>query len=351
MRILEGKRILITGGTGSLGKVLCRRLLAGDKEKPAKIVVFSRDVGKQQEMLMQMRENVSVSSRYGRDDLDRILQFFLGDVRDPHAVVTALRDVDVVINAAAIKHVPRSEYAPFEAVKTNVGGAENIIRAIREFKLDVEVVLGVSTDKACKPTNVMGLTKAIMEKLFVHANLECGRTDFLCVRYGNVLASSCSVIPIFHEQIRRGGPLTVTTPEMTRFFITPQKAVETILEALKAGVRGETLVPVSRSARMQDVARALIGERDIKIKTIGIRPGEKEHEELISVEEAGRTSRYGDFFVIGPALTELVRERTGRPALDRAYSSDGCLMSFGETERMLIENDLLIDVDAAPSAS
>jgi UDP-glucose 4-epimerase len=222
-----------------------------------------------------------------------LLTFRIGDVRDFHSVASALRDGDVVFNAAALKQVPTCEYFPYEAVQTNIGGPENIVRAIRELHLPIETVVGISTDKACKPVNVMGMTKAIQERVFIQANLDCLQTRFMCVRYGNVLASRGSVIPLFHDQIRDGGPLTFTTPEMTRFLLSLDDAVDIIFAAVRDGQRGETFIPRVPSARITDLAEVLIDGRPIEIKVTGVRPGEKLHEILISEEEIYRTAERG----------------------------------------------------------
>src|SRR5215203_816421 len=280
--MLTGKRVLVTGGTGSLGKVLVRRLLSGEMGVPKQITVFSRDEAKQHSMRLAFQRLRIATDEVIYHNFERLLQFRIGDVRDPHSVTTALREADVVFNAAALKQVPSCEYFPYEAVQTNITGAENIIRAIRENGLKIDTVVGVSTDKACKPVNVMGMTKAIQERVFTSANLTCPYTRFVCVRYGNVLASRGSVIPLFHEQIRSGGPLTITTTDMTRFLLSLEEAVDTVFAAIRGGRRGETYIPRVPSARVVDVARALIGDRDIETVVTGIRPGEKVHEILIS---------------------------------------------------------------------
>ncbi len=192
------------------------------------------------------------------------LHFRIGDVCDFSSLAARLRSADVVFHAAALKQVPACEYQPFEAVKTNVLGAENLVRAIREQQLPVETVVGVTTDKACKPVNVMGMTKAMQERILSQANLDGDETRFLTARYGNVLASRGSVIPLFHEQIRRGGPVTVTTAEMTRFLLSLDDAVDTVFAALREGRRGETYVPRAPAVRVIDLAAALIGERDVR---------------------------------------------------------------------------------------
>ena len=207
-------------------------------------------------------------------------------MRDFHSLAAVLRDADVVFNAAALKQVPTCEYFPYQAVSTNIGGPENIVRAIQEHHLPIETVVGISTDKACKPVNVMGMTKAIQERIFIQANMRCPQTRFICVRYGNVLASRGSVIPFFHEQIRNGGPVTITTSDMTRFLLSLDEAVDTIFAAFRRAGRGETYIPRVPSAKVTDIAAALIGDRPIQTIITGIRPGEKIHEILVSEEEA-----------------------------------------------------------------
>src|SRR5256714_3923251 len=264
--MLTGKRVVVTGGTGSLGKVLARRLLTGEVGLPTQITVFSRDEAKQHSMRLAFERLRTATDEVIYHNFERLLQFRIGDVRDLHSVTTCLREADAVFNAAALKQVPSCEYFPFEAVQTNVLGAENIIRAVREHQLPIETVVGVSTDKVCKPVNVMGMTKAVQERLFVRANLDAGNTRFICVRYGNVLASRGSVIPLFHEQIRRGGPLTITTVEMTRFLLSLEQAVDTIFAALNNASPGETYIPRVRSAKVRDIATALIANQ--KIETV-----------------------------------------------------------------------------------
>jgi FlaA1/EpsC-like NDP-sugar epimerase len=342
-RSLEGKRILITGGTGSLGKTLVRRLLDGNVGRPAKIVVFSRDEAKQHSMRMEYQNKLSATDEIIYRNFQQVLQFRIGDVRDFHSVSQALRDVDIVFNAAALKQVPTCEYFPFEAVRTNIGGPENIVRAIQEYSLPVETVVGVSTDKACKPVNAMGMTKALQERVFIQANIRCPRTRFLCVRYGNVLASRGSVIPLFHDQIRNGGPVTITTNEMTRFLLSLNDAVDVILAAVRSGAPGETYVPRAPSARVKDVAKALIGNRPIETKIVGIRPGEKVHEILVSEEEAFRTEERGPYYAILPMLPELRTDKRAVANLTKEYSSADDVISLDETAQLLRRQRLMME--------
>src|SRR3954468_2524207 len=297
--ILSGKRVVVTGGTGSLGRTLVARLMDGELGRPAEVVVFSRDEAKQHAMRLafQHRDVATDDVLYDEDERSR-LHFRIGDVSDLTSVVNGLRGADVVFHAAAMKQVPACEYQPWEAVKTNVIGAENIVRAIRDYGLGVESVVGVTTDKACKPVNVMGMTKAIQERIIAQANLDCPGTRFLTARYGNVLASRGSVIPLFHDQIARGGPLTVTTTEMTRFLLSLNDAVDTVFAALSEGRRGETYVPRAPAVQVTTLADVLIDGRDVPVEVTGIRPGEKVHEILVSEEEAPRTVVRGDYLPI-----------------------------------------------------
>jgi FlaA1/EpsC-like NDP-sugar epimerase len=347
---LENKRVLITGGTGSLGKILVRRLLAGAQGMPQKVIVFSRDEAKQHMMRVEYLYQRTVTDEVIYRNAENVLEFRIGDVRDYHSICSALRDVDIVFNAAALKQVPTCEYFPYQAVMTNVGGPENIVRAIEELRLPVETVIGISTDKACKPVNVMGMTKAVQERVFVQANLRCPDTRFACVRYGNVLASRGSVIPLFHDQIRNGGPLTITTEEMTRFLLSLDQAVDTVLAVYKEGRRGETYIPRVPSARIIDVAAVLIGDRPVQTVVTGIRPGEKIHEILVSEEERHRTVERGDFYVILPLLPEIRSDEKPVNPLDDEYSSADNVMDLLAIERILRKHDLLVtdNVDMLP---
>jgi UDP-glucose 4-epimerase len=342
-KMIEGKRILITGGTGSLGKVLLRRLLSGEIGKPSKIIVFSRDEAKQHSLRVEYQQKTSVTDEVIYNNFSKLLEFRIGDVRDLSSVTSALRDVDIVFNAAALKQVPTCEYFPYEAVQTNIGGAENIVRAIRDYGLKVETVVGVSTDKAVKPVNVMGMTKSVQERIFARANLDTPDTRFVLVRYGNVLASRGSVIPLFHEQIRSGGPVTITSPDMTRFLLSLEEAVDIILTAMANAKAGETYIPRVPSARIIDVAKVLIGDRPIKIENTGIRPGEKLHEILVSEEEAQRTYMYDGYCAIGPILPELQQETPKGEIMGIEYSSADSVMSLNEVKDLLMTRKLMFE--------
>jgi len=343
MQPLENKRVLVTGGTGSLGRVLVRRLLAGELGCPKQIVVFSRDEAKQHAMRLEYKHKRAVTDEIIYRNSEDLLDFHIGDVRDFHSIAAALRDADVVFNAAALKQVPICEYFPFEAVLTNICGPENIVRVIQEHHLPVEAVVGISTDKACKPVNVMGMAKAIQERLFIQANMRCPKTRFICVRYGNVLASRGSVIPLFHEQIRNGGPVTITTPEMTRFLLSLDQAVDTIFAAIRGARRGETYVPRVPSARVVDIATVLIGSRPIQTTVVGVRPGEKVHEILISEEERHRTVERAANYAILPILPELRDKGESVLPLDDEYSSANNVMDRQSLEALLRDHRLMVE--------
>lgn len=319
--VLDGKRVLITGGTGSLGQSVVRRLLAGALGRPARITVFSRDEAKQHYMRQDYLKRRAVTEDVIYRDSSEILTFRIGDVRDFSSLLQAVREADVVVHAAALKQVPTCEYHPYQAVLTNVGGAQNLIRAIREHDTPVEAVVAISTDKACKPINVMGMTKAIQERVITGANAPAGRTRFLCVRYGNVVASRGSVVPLFLDQIRTGGPVTITLKEMTRFLLSLDQAVDTVFAALKGGRPGETWIPKALAARVVDIAEALIDGRKIPITYTGIRPGEKVHEVLVSEEEIFRTVERDGYYVVRPILPELRSEERLTPALKEEFTS------------------------------
>jgi UDP-glucose 4-epimerase len=346
---LADKRVLVTGGTGSLGQVLVRRLLEGEMGVPEAVTVFSRSEALQHDMRLSFQHR-----RVATDDIvydegrHHRLSFMIGDIRDRDAVSAALERADFVFHAAAMKQVPTCEYHPAEAFKTNVLGAQNIVEAIAERELGVEAVIGVSTDKACKPVNVMGMTKALQERTLLSAPMRCADTRFAIARYGNVLASRGSVIPLFIEQIAGGGPVTITTPEMTRFLMSLEDAVDTVFAAAAEAASGETYVPRIPAARISDVASAMVGSQAIAIEEIGIRPGEKLHEVLISEEEAPRTLVRGSFLVIEPIVPELRRAAAEGERFDgEEFSSANDTLAPGEV-RSLLEGHRLLEVEPAP---
>jgi FlaA1/EpsC-like NDP-sugar epimerase len=335
MNPLEGKRILVTGGTGSLGQTLVRRLLSGELGRPAEVTVFSRDEAKQHYMRLDFLHRDAATDDIIYENSRNLLKFRIGDVRDYSALLKAMRTTDVLFHAAALKQVPSCEYFPYEAVLTNIGGAENIVRAIRENELPIETVVGISTDKACKPINVMGMTKAVQERVLIEANRDNPRTSFNCVRYGNVIASRGSIVPLFVEQIRKGKAVTVTLPEMTRFLLSLDRAVDTVFEAIASKRRGCTFVPKVPAANITDVAKALMGSKHVPIEYTGIRPGEKIHEIMVSEEECFRTVEANGFYVILPMLPELREKDDFVQVLTSEYSSKDLNLSIPEIKTLL----------------
>lgn len=327
---------MVTGGTGSLGRRLVKRLLEGKAGRPASVTVFSRDEAKQHRMRLEHLDRLKATDEviYGSESE---LRFRIGDVRDEAAVRDAVAEAELVFHAAALKQVPSCEYHPYEAVQTNILGAQNVIRAARGRRGGVTAVVGISTDKACKPVNVMGMTKAIQERLFVEANNGARDVRFNCVRYGNVIASKGSIVPLFREQIRKGESLTVTLPEMTRFLLTLEQAVDAVIETVRSGGRGEVFVPKIPAARITDVARALMDGRELPIVFTGIRPGEKVHEIMVSEEECHRTVERNGFYVIQPALPELRDVAEFEPALNGEYSSRDVNMEIDDVRTLLAE--------------
>ena len=337
---LEGKRILITGGTGSLGQVLTRRLLSGELGIPAKVIIFSRDEAKQHSMRLSYLQRTTATDEIIYNSSRELLTFLIGDIRDYASVQHAIRGADVIFNAAALKQVPTCEYFPFEAVQTNIVGAQNLVRAIPENGNCVELVIGISTDKACKPVNVMGMTKAVQERIFINANQGQDHTRFACVRYGNVIASRGSVIPLFRDQIQKGGPVTITTKDMTRFLLTLDQAVDTIFAAVRGAGRGETYIPRAPAARVVDIAAVMINGRDIRVEFTGIRPGEKTHEILVSEEEVSRTTERDGYYVIHPIAPELQGEPIYKPAVSAEYSSREVTLDHSALSELLQTTEL-----------
>lgn len=332
---LEGKRILVTGGTGSLGQTLVKRLLSGEMGRPARITVFSRDEAKQHYMRLEYLHRKTATDDVIYHDVEDLLRFRIGDVRDFAAMKAAVRDADIIFHAAALKQVPSCEYFPFEAIQTNIIGAANLARAIRENNNPVEKVVGISTDKACKPINVMGMTKALQERVLIEANRDCPHTSFMCVRYGNVIASRGSIVPLFVEQAKNRQPLTITLPEMTRFLLSLDRAVDTVFAAISHGKPGETFVPKVPAANIVDLAKAVMGDRELPIHFTGIRPGEKVHEIMVSEEECFRTVERLDYYVILPVLPELRDESEFTAALKSEYSSKDKNISVDELKLLL----------------
>ena len=281
--MLEESSILVTGGTGSFGKEFIRTVL--QTSRPRRIIVYSRDELKQSEM------------QADSDFQDNAVRFFLGDVRDKDRLLLAMRGVDYVIHAAALKQVPAAEYNPHEFIKTNVTGATNIVEAA--VGANVKRVVALSTDKAVNPVNLYGATKLCSDKVFIAANSYAGGggTTFSVVRYGNVVGSRGSVIPLFQKQ-KKGGKITITNPDMTRFLITLQQGVDFVLQSLQNMVGGELFVPKIPACTVNQLAEVLAPNCEREI--IGLRPGEKMHEILIPSDEARNVLEFDDHFVIQP---------------------------------------------------
>jgi len=288
----SGKSILVTGGTGSFGKKFVEILLA--EHDLQKLIVFSRDELKQHDMRQQFPDGPNSPVRY-----------FIGDVRDKDRLYRAFHGVDVVVHAAALKQVPACEYNPFEAVQTNIIGGKNVIDAA--IDCGVKRVLAISTDKAVNPVNLYGATKLCAEKLFIDGHAYVGDRDtrFSCARYGNVVGSRGSVIPIFLEQ-KQKGRITVTDPKMTRFWITLEQGVRFVIQCIEQMHGGETFVPKIPSMNIMELAKALAP--NCRVEIVGIRPGEKLHEVLVSEEESRYAIELDDRFVLLPVETERAKK-------------------------------------------
>ncbi|MDN5293282.1 MAG: hypothetical protein PWQ31_587 [Eubacteriales bacterium] len=290
----RGKTIVVTGGTGSIGAEIVRQLL---KYNPKVVRVFSRGENKQFYMAQDFRN-------------ERRVRFFIGDVRDKERLERAFENADIIFHAAALKHVPACEYNPFEAVKTNIIGTQNVIDVAMQY--NVERVIAISTDKAANPSNTMGTTKLMMEKLIQAANYYKGnrRTVFACVRFGNVIGSRGSEVPLFVQQVREGRKLQITHREMTRFFMTISQAVSLVFRAAARAVGGEVFILKMPALRIYDLARVIYEncnpcqDRNFAeaVEIIGVRPGEKLHEELMTEDESLRARDLGDMFVILPMI-------------------------------------------------
>jgi len=315
---LDGKVILITGGTGSFGRRFVETLLA--RYAPRKVIVYSRDELKQSDMQQELHEQFEPETLAP-------MRFFLGDVRDRSRLTLALRGVDIVIHAAALKQVPAAEYNPSECIQTNIIGAENVVWA--SLSNHVKQVVALSTDKACNPVNLYGATKLASDKTFVAANNLSGDigTKFSVVRYGNVVGSRGSVVPLYRRLLARGATeLPVTDARMTRFWITLNQGVDFVLSSLEIMRGGEIFVPKIPSMAMPDLVRAIAPDAAMKI--VGIRPGEKLHEIMVGADDARQTVELPDRYVIEPAFVEYPRkpfsaDDGAQPvAEDFSYASD-----------------------------
>jgi UDP-N-acetylglucosamine 4,6-dehydratase len=298
--IINNKNILITGGTGSFGRQIILELM---NLKPKTIKIFSRDEDKQYSMQQELS---------GKPILKKI-EFLIGDVRDYDRLYSVMKNIDIVFHAAALKQVPTVEKQPFEAVKTNILGTYNLVKAT--VARDVKNVVAISTDKAVKPVNAMGMTKALQEKIILSDDLEKNNTIFSCVRYGNVLGSRGSVIPVWDRKIAEKKPLSVTHPEMTRFMLTLTEAIDLVFHSLKYSKGGEIFVKKAPSVKINDLAKAYAelktNKKNYPIEYIGIRAGEKLHEILVSNEEMRHTIEEENHFIIKKQKlfdTDIIKE-------------------------------------------
>ena len=285
--VLNNKNILITGGTGSFGHQMVKELMP---YKPKIIRIFSRDEDKQHSMKMELE----------KEPIFKKMEFIIGDVRDYDRLYTVTKDIDIIFHAAALKQVPTVELHPYEAVKTNIFGAYNVVKAAVARK--VKNVVAISTDKAVKPVNAMGMTKALQEKIILSNDLTKDSTKFCCVRYGNVLGSRGSVIPLWNSKIKNSQPIPITHKEMTRFLLTLSEAIDLVFYSLKHGKGGEIFVKKASAAKMTDLGLAYAelktGKKNYPLEFIGIRAGEKIDEILVSEEEMRHSVEKKDHFVI-----------------------------------------------------
>ncbi|MBZ7938429.1 UDP-N-acetylglucosamine 4,6-dehydratase (inverting) [Campylobacter sp. W0018] len=329
--MFNGKNILITGGTGSFGKAYTKILL--QNYKPNKIIIFSRDELKQFEMAISFNQPC--------------MRYFIGDVRDRERLSYAMNDVDFVIHAAAMKHVPVAEYNPMECIKTNINGAQNVIDACLEN--NVEKCIALSTDKACNPVNLYGATKLASDKLFVAANNIAGNknTKFSVARYGNVVGSRGSVVPFFKKLIKEGvKELPITDERMTRFWISLEDGVKFVLNNFEIMHGGEVFVPKIPSMKITDLAHALAP--DLKTKIIGIRPGEKLHETMISSDDSHLTYEFDQYYVISPSIqfTNVKSDFSINAKGEKGQKvKDGFSYSSDNNKEWVSEKDLLDIID------
>jgi len=317
----DDRSIMITGGTGSFGRRLAVSLL--EQHKLRRLVIFSRDELKQYEMQQIIGDHKSV-------------RFFIGDVRDEARLIDAMKGIDLVVHAAALKQVPAAEYNPMECIKTNIHGAENVIRAA--LRNDVREVIALSTDKAANPINLYGATKLASDKLFVAANnMSGGQTRFSVVRYGNVVGSRGSIVPLFAKLLKESAAsLPITHPEMTRFWITLQQGVDFVIQSIHRMSGGEIFVPKIPSIRIVDLATAM--GPDIPQKIIGIRPGEKLHEVMCPADDSHLTIEYPDHFVICPSIVFFSRDNefeTNQLGERGSYVQQGFEYNSGMNEHFL----------------
>ena len=329
VNIFKDKNILVTGGTGSIGSEIVRMLL---QYEPRAVRVFSND----ENGLFTLEQELQSSPN---------IRFLVGDIKDKERLQRAVEGIALVFHSAALKHVPLCEYNPFEAIKTNVLGTQNIIEVAMEE--EVEKLITISTDKAVNPVNVMGATKLLAERLTVSANYYRGarRTAFSCVRFGNVLDSRGSVVPLFQTQIEKGGPVTLTDPDMTRFVMSIRRAVDLVFKAAEIAQGGEIFIFKMPALRIGDLAEAMVEElapqygynpESIKVEISGKRAGEKVYEELLTSDEAINASETEDMFIITPAVKNQESKRIS--AKEYRSDQDGILLAKEEIKEILRES-------------
>ncbi len=342
--IFKNKCILVTGGTGSLGNRLVERILNNELGRPKKVIIFSRDESKQHDMRVKWLNTQKKSDHIIFNNFKRILEFRIGDIRNYSDIYSATKEANIVINCAALKHVPVCEYFPDQALLTNCQGSINLVKAIYENNLKVECIVGISTDKAAGPVNVMGMTKAIQERILVASNIFLKKTKVINVRYGNVINSRGSVIPLFVHQIKNNKNLTLTNEHMTRFLLSIDEAVDTIFFAIKNAKSGEVIVPKAPSCKVLDLAYILSQNKNYKgkIKIIGERPAEKIHEIMVTSQEARYCYKLKNYFRILPMLPELTKKiKSKNLAFNGEYSSKSPIISREEVKKILIKNKIL----------
>ena len=340
--LFTNKTLMITGGTGSFGNAVLNRFLQTDI---GEIRIFSRDEKKQDDMRHDFQARMPEAAHK--------IKFFLGDVRDPASVKNAMHGVDYIFHAAALKQVPSCEFFPMEAVKTNVIGTDNVLTAA--IDAGVEAVICLSTDKAAYPINAMGTSKAMMEKLVMARGRTAGRTKVCCTRYGNVMCSRGSVIPLWIEQIKAGNPITITEPSMTRFLMSLEEAVDLVLFAFEHGCSGDILVQKAPACTIETLAKAVAGlfAPEHPVKVIGIRHGEKLYETLLTNEECARAADLGAFFRVPCDQRDLNYDKyikhgdVTRNVLTEFNSNNTRILDVAEVQEKLLQLSYIQDELAA----
>ncbi len=316
-KILEGKSILITGGTGSLGGAIVRRITTGEFGEPRTVVIFSRD---------ELKQSIMATNYKHKD----YMKFIIGDVRDYNAIYSALWGIDYIVHTAAMKQVGSCDKYPVEAILTNVMGMVNLLNAIKLSRNQVECVVDIASDKGVDPLNIYGLTKSLQEQSLIKSNYAYPGMRFVCVRYGNVMASRGSVIPVWQEQIKKGQPITITEPFMTRFLISLDQAVDVLFTAIIKGHPGDIYIPYPLPATtIGDLASVIANGSNSQFVNIGKQPGEKWDEILITKEEATRTMIRGNYYVI----TDTIK---AKPVLEKEYISSDYLITKEQLRTLLL---------------